>query len=110
MNIFHRKFALYRLPIKHCSLNPIELAWASMKSYVRDNNTHFRLTDVERLASEWIAALDQSTATSYFSHAKQHELVFKQADAYAEELEEDLIDEDDEANFSGDETDGDHDE
>ena len=44
-----------------------------MKIYVRDNNTTFRLSDVERLASEWIAALDPATAQSYFSHAEQIE-------------------------------------
>ena len=44
-----------------------------MKIYVRDNNTTFRLSDVERLASKWIAALDPATAQSYFSHAEQIE-------------------------------------
>ncbi len=88
-------------------MNPIELAWAGMKTYIRDNNTHFRLSDVEQLASEWIADLDASTAESYFSNAQQHELVFRQADAYAEELEEQLIDNDNEDIFSDDETEDD---
>jgi transposase len=30
---------IIRLPIKHCVLNPIELAWSQLKSYVRSNNT-----------------------------------------------------------------------
>jgi hypothetical protein len=62
-----------------------------MKTYIRDNNTSFRLSDVERLAAEWIAATDASTAQSYIAHAYQHELVFKQADAFAEEVEIQLI-------------------
>jgi hypothetical protein len=71
-----------------------------MKRYIRDYNTKFRLSDVEQLASEWMAALDPATAQSYFSHAEQHELVFRKADAYAEELENDLTDEDDEAQLT----------
>ena len=43
-----------------------------------------------------MAALDSSTAQSYFSHVQQHEEIFKQADAYAKEVEEQLLDDDDE--------------
>ncbi len=59
-----------------------------MKTYIHDNSINFRLSDVERLASEWTAVLDSSTAQSYIFYARQHELVFKQVDAYAEEIEE----------------------
>ena len=94
-----------RLPVKHCSLNPIELAWSGMKAYIRDNNTSFHLSDVERLSSEWIAALDTATAQSFFAHAYQHEMVFKHGDAFAEEVESQLIDDDDneEAQITADE-------
>ena len=51
-----------------------------MKRYIRDHNTTFRLSDVERLASEWIAALDSATVQSYFSHAEQHELIFRKVE------------------------------
>ena len=69
-----------------------------MKIDVRNNNTTFRLSDVERLPSEWIVALDPARAQSYFSHAEQHELIFRKADAYAEQIEEGLTDDDDDEN------------
>ena len=38
-----------RLPVAHCELNPIELAWALVKGYVAKQNKDFKLKDVERL-------------------------------------------------------------
>ena len=38
-----------RLPIAHCELNPIELAWASVKGYVAKQNKDFNLKEVQRL-------------------------------------------------------------
>lgn len=32
---------ILRLPVKHCTLNPIELAWAGLKQHVRKYNTSF---------------------------------------------------------------------
>ena len=41
-----------RLPVVHCTLNPIELAWAQVKDHIKANNTLFNLKEVERLAWE----------------------------------------------------------
>ncbi|CAI6374502.1 unnamed protein product [Macrosiphum euphorbiae] len=35
-----------RLPPYHCELNPIELAWSSVKNYVRTHNNTFKLKNV----------------------------------------------------------------
>ena len=43
-----------------------------------------------------MAPVDASTIQSYFAHVYQHELVSKQADAFEEEVENQLIDNDDE--------------
>jgi len=32
-----------RLPVAHCELNPIELAWASVKDYVAKHNKDYNL-------------------------------------------------------------------
>ncbi|CAF3922381.1 unnamed protein product [Rotaria sp. Silwood1] len=59
---------ILRLPIRHCTLNPVELAWANMKTYIRDRNTKFTLV----------------------------EATFKKADMFAEKIEEELNDDDNE--------------
>ena len=40
------------LPMAHCLLTPIELAWASVKSYVAKNNKNFNLTEIQRLTTD----------------------------------------------------------
>ena len=36
-----------RLPVAHCELNPIELAWASVKGYVAKHNKDYNLQEIE---------------------------------------------------------------
>lgn len=43
-----------RLPPYHCELNPIELAWESVKSYVQIHNTTFKLKDVLELIKKGV--------------------------------------------------------
>ena len=40
---------MLRLPVAHCELNPIELAWASVKGYVAKHNKKHNLTEIEQL-------------------------------------------------------------
>ena len=44
-----------RLPVAHCELNPIELAWAQVKEHVRLHNQKFTLKEVEKLVYEGIS-------------------------------------------------------
>ena len=62
------------------------------------------MSDVERLTSEGIAAVDPDKAQSYLSHIQEHELVYRNADAYAELIEEDLADDNNESQLSGGES------
>lgn len=41
-----------RLPVGHCELNPIELAWASVKGFVAKYNPDFKLATVQQLVPE----------------------------------------------------------
>ena len=43
-----------RLPVAHCELNPIELAWASVKGYVAKHTKNFNLTEIRLTASRQI--------------------------------------------------------
>ena len=47
--------SILRLPVAHCELNPIELAWASVKNYIARRNTHYTLQEIERLTPEAFA-------------------------------------------------------
>ncbi|CAF0940224.1 unnamed protein product [Rotaria sordida] len=91
---------ILRLPNRHCTLNPTELAWANMKTYIRDRNTKFTLAEGNKLAQEWIDNLDATEATTCVNHVKQSEATFKKADMFAERMEEKLNDDDDEDEYS----------
>ena len=54
-----------RLPVEHCTLNPIELAWAQVKGHIKSNAHQFNLSECECLdwegfdivTPDWWAAL-----------------------------------------------------
>jgi len=43
-----------RLPLYHCELNAIELAWLVVKNHVKNNNTSFKINDVRKLVIDGI--------------------------------------------------------
>ena len=91
---------ILRLPVRHAVLSPIELAWAGLKNYIRDNNTKFRLVDIHNLSMEYLAAVDESLTTSYFRNIKRYENTFKTADKYVQDVVETTLEEsDDEETF-----------
>ena len=71
---------ILRLPVRHCVLNPIELAWPGLKNYIRDNNKNFRLFDVHNLTMEYLAAVDEPLSIIYFQHIKGYKDTLKAAD------------------------------
>ena len=71
----------------HCALNPIEMAWATVKDFIRKDNTTFRLSDVQSLIP---AAFDE-VMSSKWERMRRH--VTKVEDDYWEKdglLEEEM--------------------
>jgi len=86
-------------------LNAIELAWAGLKNYVRDNNVNFSLKDVRHLAHQWMLSLSKVTAMGYINETQKIENMFKKSDRFIEEIEEQLIDEEEDTDSSEEEMD-----
>ena len=59
-----------RLPVAHCVLNPIELAWLQVKGYVKANNRRFNLDEVKRLAKEGFEVVTPERWTSLVKHVR----------------------------------------
>lgn len=78
-----------RLPPYHCELNPIELAWASVKSYVRTHNTTFKLKDVLALLEKGVENVTPEMWTNFVGH------VIKEEDKFwnIENLTDEILDE-----------------
>ena len=96
--------------MRHCSLNPVEIAWATMKDYIRTSNTSFSLTNVYELASQFIAAFDGEAVQDAIRYAGKVERTYKAADRFVENnIEPQLIDDisDNDIDSSSDTTDDD---
>ena len=60
-----------RLPVAHCELNPIELAWAQVKEYVRSHNQKFTLTQVKKLVHEGISNITPLKWKKIIEHTRK---------------------------------------
>ena len=97
-----------RLPVAHCELNPIELAWASVKSYVAKHNKNFNITEIQRLTTDRFTHTTADMWRRFCRHVVDIENDYIQKDGLREDTVEEMIiniGEDD----SDDETDDDDD-
>ncbi|CAF1293209.1 unnamed protein product [Adineta ricciae] len=76
---------IFRLSKLHCSLNCIELSWNNLKQFVRDQNTTFRQDDAKQLIEQFMVAMDDKRATSYFHHVGKIKEMYKTTDTIMEE-------------------------
>jgi len=82
--------AVLRLPVAHCELNPIELAWASVKGYVAKHNTGYRLQDVERLTPEAFAHTTTDMWRNFCRHVVKVENDYIAKDGIVEDVVEEM--------------------
>ena len=63
---------MVRLPVAHCTLNPIEWAWAQVKGHIKANARVFNLREVEQLAWEGFDVVTPDHWKSLAEHVKIH--------------------------------------
>ena len=59
-----------RLPVAHCTLNPIELAWSQVKGHIKSNAHEFNLSECERLAWEGFDIVTHERWTDLVRHVR----------------------------------------
>uniref|UniRef100_A0A1X7VPT8 Tc1-like transposase DDE domain-containing protein n=1 Tax=Amphimedon queenslandica TaxID=400682 RepID=A0A1X7VPT8_AMPQE len=59
-----------RLPVAHCILNRIELAWAQVKGHIRANTSQFTLNEVECLAWDGFEVVTQEQWAGLVKHVR----------------------------------------
>ncbi|CAI6351485.1 unnamed protein product [Macrosiphum euphorbiae] len=74
----------------HCELNPIELAWAMVKTYVKQNNTTFKLDDVKKLQNTAIDRVTSENWQHFIEHVKTEENKMTEVDRNMDEIIDNL--------------------
>jgi hypothetical protein len=71
---------ILHLPPYHCELNPIELAWSSVKNHVKMNNTTFKLSDVHKLLIDGVERVTPNMWKNFVEHTIKQEDKFWEID------------------------------
>ena len=94
--------SVFRLPVGHCELNPIELIWAWVKRKIADRNKTFKIRDVDLLARQVLGEVSREHWVNAIEHVKKVEQQYWQRDGLLDIEVEPLIiainDEDDDEN------------
>lgn len=77
---------ILRLPPYYCELNPIELAWSSIKNHVRMNNTTYKIQVMTKLLIECVNRVDSEMWKHFIRHTKKEEKKFYDIDFIIDEV------------------------
>lgn len=80
-----------RLPVAHCEFNPIELAWASVKSYVAKHNRDYNLRGVEKLVPDGFEHTTTDMWRRFCRHVVDVENEFFEKDGLVEDVVEEML-------------------
>ena len=86
----HHGHTVLCLPVSHCELNPIELAWASVKVYVAKQNKDFNLKEIERLTPEGFTHTTTDMWRSFCRHVVDVENKYIEQDGIVEDTVEEM--------------------
>ena len=82
---------MLRLPVAHCELNPIELAWASVKGYVAKHNRDYNLGEVERLVPDGFEHTTSDMWRRFCRHVVDIENEYFEKDGLVEDVVEEMV-------------------
>lgn len=74
------------LPPYHFELNVIGMAWAQIRSYIREGNTTCKLSDVQNLVQEAVENVTAETWKNWINHTIEVENKFNQLDTILDEI------------------------
>jgi len=84
MTVLHRSTPPY-----HCELNPIELAWSSVKRYVKSNKSTFKLPDVKKLLIDGVNQCTSEMWKNFVQHTIKEEDKFWDVDFVIDKIMDD---------------------
>jgi len=84
-----KNMTVLRTPPYHCELNPIELAWSSVKRYVKSNNTTFKLPDVQKHLIDGVNQCTPEMWENFVKHVIQIEDRFWNVDMTVDDVMDD---------------------
>ena len=89
---FSHGHEVLRLPPYHCQLNPIELIWAQVKTYVKKRNSNANQTvkRVETLLKDAVESVSESDWKKCIDHTKKVEEEYRKMDVAREHLIEEM--------------------
>ncbi|XP_076656878.1 uncharacterized protein LOC143361399 [Halictus rubicundus] len=73
-----------RIPPYHFELNPIELAWAQIKEFIKVRNTSYKLADVRQFVDEAVANVSPQNWQNFIHHTLKEETRLYELDHFAD--------------------------